>query len=229
MTTTDPKPVPNPTWSSDDGSVRLYRGDCVEVMQRLPDSFVDAIITDPPYGVGIDYGASYVDTRTALQTLADRWLPEARRLAPIVAFTPGKGNERLYPEPTWELGWARRYGGGMCRWGFQCYHPIMVYGKCPYLAHSLGGRPDTFFPGSLRAFVPKNAHPCAKPLPVMEWLVQRVDPFGSALIMDPFMGSGTTGVACVNLGRKFVGIELSPDYFNLAKANITAALNRRTP
>ena len=197
------------------GDCTLYRADCLEVLRSLPDGSVDAVVTDPPYGVGLKY-ASFEDTRENVAAMAHQWVTECRRVAKIVAFTPGKGNEWLYPEPTWQLGWASKSGQGMCRWGFQCYHPILVYGKCPYLARGLGGRPDTLFLNTSKASVPKTVHPCAKPIEVMLWLLDRVDPTGIAAILDPFMGSGTTGVACVRTGRKFIGIEIDKGYFDIA-------------
>lgn len=206
-------------------SYEVIHGDCLDALRALPDNSVDAVVTDPPYGVGVQY-RSFYDTRDAVRELASKWLPEALRVAKIVAFTPGKGNERLYPEPTWQLGWAVSSGSGRCKWGFQCYHPIMVYGKCPYLAKGLGGRPDTLFLNTAKASVGKDKHPCAKPIEVMRWLINRVDPTGKAIILDPFAGSGTTGVACVETGRSFIGIEMDAGYVEIARARIAEA-NRR--
>ena len=58
---------------------------------------------------------------------------------------------------------------------------------------------------------------------VMDWLINRVDPTGAATILDPFTGSGTTGVACINAGRKFIGIEIDPHYCDIAIKRIQAA------
>ena len=90
-------------------SYEVIHGDCLDALRALPDASVDAVVTDPPYGVGLKY-KSFDDTREAIAALARQWLPEARRVAKIVAFTPGKGNEWLYPEPTWQLGWAMKTG-----------------------------------------------------------------------------------------------------------------------
>jgi site-specific DNA-methyltransferase (adenine-specific) len=202
---------------------QVITGDCLEVLKQLPDGCVDAVVTDPPYGVGLKY-RSFHDTREAVAEMAKVWVPEARRIAPIVAFTPGKGNEWLYPEPTWQLGWASKSGAGMCRWGFQCYHPILVYGKCPYLARGMGGRPDTLFLNTAKPSVGKDQHPCAKPLDVMLWVLNRIDPTGRARILDPFCGSGTTGVACRLTGRPFIGVESDPTYADIARRRIAEAV-----
>ncbi len=72
------------------------------------------------------------------------------------------------------------------------------------------------------AIADKNDHPCPKPLSWMEWLCDRASLPGDT-IADPFMGSGTTGVACANLERKFIGIEIEPKYFDIACERIEAA------
>lgn len=68
-------------------------------------------------------------------------------------------------------------------------------------------------------------HPTTKPLELMEWCIQQL-PHESSVVLDPFMGSGTTGVACVKLGRKFVGIEIEPKYFDIACKRISSALKQ---
>lgn len=201
-------------WTTEDGSVRLLLGDCLEILPQI--GKVDAVVTDPPYGLQIEY-EGFEDTQSAVSALAEKWLPACIALAGVVAFSPGKLNEWLYPRPSWVLGWASKSGQGGTPWGFPCYWPILVYGKDPYLSNGLGRRPDTFFIDTVAK--EKIDHPCPKPTEVMEWLVERVDPF-AGVILDPFMGSGTTGVACIRLNRRFVGIEKEPKYFEIAKKRI---------
>lgn len=207
-------------WTTDDGSIRLLLGDCLEILPGL--GKVDCVVTDPPYGLDIEY-EGFSDTQGAVAELAKKWLPMCIEKAPIVAFSPGKLNEWLYPRPSWVLGWASKSGQGGTPWGFPCYWPILVYGKDPYLANGLGRRPDTLF---LDTATRENIdHPCPKPAEVMEWLVERVDIF-RGVILDPFMGSGTTGVACIRLGRRFIGIEKEPKYFEIAKHRIRDELDK---
>ena len=109
----------------------------------------------------------------------------------------------------------------MGRWGFSCSQPILFYGKDPYLEHGQGSRANSLgqtYPNDANA----TGHPCAKPLPQMMWLVNRAS-WRDEIVLDPFMGSGTTGVACANLGRKFIGIEIEPKYFDIACERIEAA------
>ena len=104
-------------------------------------------------------------------------------------------------------------------WGFKNLTPILLYGKHPAL--NKGARPTVL---SSNAAAEKNGHPCPKPLEWMLWLVELVTLLGETVI-DPFMGSGTTGVACWRKGRKFIGIERDEKYFDIARQRIEAALN----
>lgn len=67
-----------------------------------------------------------------------------------------------------------------------------------------------------------NLHPTVKPVALMEYLVKLVTPI-DGVVLDPFMGSGTTGIACCNLNRKFIGIEMQEDYFNISSKRIEEA------
>ena len=199
------------------GNAELWHGDCREVLPLLPR--FDAVVTDPPYGLDIAY-ASFDDTEAAVADLAKQWLPLCLERAEVTAFSPGKRNEWLYPRPTWVLGWASKSGQGGTPWGFPCYWPILVYGADPFLKRGKGRQPDTFFPSVLE--VDDNGHPCPKPLNVMVWLIDRVCRFGDT-VLDPFMGSGTTGVACAQLGKAFTGIERERKYFDIACERISRA------
>ncbi len=201
------------------GDATLYLGDCLDILPTL--GKVDAVVTDPPYGLDIAY-ESFGDTEEAVIALAQKWLPICRSLADIVAFTPGKVNEWLYPRPSWVLAWCSPTGQGGTSWGFPCHWPILVYGKDPYLATGKGRRPDAYFPQKIE-IDKETGHPCPKPTNVMRWLIVRIDPTGAASILDPFMGSGTTGVACAKLGRKFIGIEIEEKYFDIACKRIEDA------
>lgn len=73
---------------------------------------------------------------------------------------------------------------------------------------------------------PRGDHPTQKPIGVMIWVLQQLQPTAHT-ILDPFMGSGTTGVACARLGRKFIGIELEPKYFDIACRRIEEAQRQK--
>jgi len=200
----------------------LIHADCIKVLRNMPDKSVDCIITDPPYGVGIDYGDTYEDTRDNLDLLVREALPEMRRVARRVALTCGTRNIQLYPQPTWVLAWL--YFGNNCSpWGFNCWQPILVYGADPDLRLRMR-RTDTIRCYDRARTPPEpNSHPCPKSLNFMRKLANRVAPSPADTILDPFMGSGTTGVVAIQLGHKFIGIEINGDYMGVAKRRIAQA------
>ena len=206
------------------GEHRLICGDCTDraVVERvMGGEKADITLTDPPYGLGEkkesgknDY-QQYNDTRENLIILAEKWLPIARSISKAVFFFPGVTNAWIYPESDWVMCWF--YAGGQLRspWGVNCWQPILCYGKDPSLAGGHGGRPD-----AVEMNVPANAndidHPCPKPLTLWEWLVNRLSFNNGEVVYDPFLGSGTTLIACERLGRKCRAIEISPAYCSVA-------------
>ena len=150
-------------------------------------------------------------------------MPEILRVSKRVALTCATRQISWYPESTWILNWFNKAGTGMNPWGFTCWQPILVYGKDPYLENSKGSRPDYIEHSEAS---PKNGHPCPKPLAWATWLVSRAAMSGGT-VLDPFMGSGTTDVACARLARKFWGIEIEPKYFDIACKRIELAYKQR--
>jgi site-specific DNA-methyltransferase (adenine-specific) len=197
----------------------LILGNCIDVMRSMPDKSVDCIVTDMPYGIGVDFG-EYRDNVENLEALIDEALPEMRRVAQRVVITPGVRNLFLYPEPTWTLGWF--FGGG-CRgrWGFNHWQPVLAYGVDPL--HRLKMMHTDVIRANNAALEDRSEHPCPKPLPFVRKLINRVAPSSADVILDPFMGSGTTGVAAIQLGHKFIGIEMNGDYLAIAKRRIAQA------
>lgn len=209
------------TWASTDGSVRLYLGDSLDVVQHLES--VDAVVTDPPYGV------DFVGKRTVHSRVATGgYISGDNELGPAVVAQclakvergvvfPGLRLMFDYPRPYEVGGVFCPSGAGLCRWGFTVFHPILFYGKgLPHTRQS---------PAGFQSFATaeENGHPCPKPVEWMDWSVEKCTNSNQTVI-DPFMGSGTTGVACVRKGRKFIGIEREPEYFEIAKTRIQEAM-----
>ncbi len=191
------------------GNATLYLGDCLEILPTLTLGKVDAVVTDPPYGVGY---ATWDDSAPK------EWLPIARILAPSVYVTTGIKNTFDWPRPNWiacysfPKGQKRSVGGGFNAWA-----PVLIYGKNDLPLDHKQFRP-----------VPSDkveGHECAKPLEPIKWLVRTATALGYT-ILDPFMGSGTTGVACAKLGRKFIGIEIEERYFQIACDRIQKAYDQ---
>jgi len=219
------------------GDCRLILGDCLDILPTL--GKVDAVVTDPPYGIGLtkkssdyrdskffDNGESlrasrtYDDAPDKIRGLIQSVMPLILSLAERAVIFSGPAMLWAYPEPQSVGSVFTMAGAGRTAWGFQCTHPVLFYGKDPYLQDGKGGRPNSFKDDQPNR---ENIdHPCPKPVAWMRWAIQRGTRVGET-ILDPFMGSGTTGVACAKLGRKFIGIEIDPGYFDIACQRIEKA------
>ena len=204
------------------GDCTLYLGDCLEILPTL--GKVDAVVTDPPYGLGNsdtsknDY-ASYSDDETKTVALVKNMLLAV--ISDRIVMTPGQKLMFRYTEPDAIGAFFYPAGTGSCSWGFVGWQPIFYYGKDPLLADGKGRAMNSF---ASTEQAEKNGHPCPKPIRSWQKLINRTTR-NTETILDPFMGSGTTGVACVKLGRKFIGIEIEPKYFDIACERIQKAYN----
>ena len=178
----------------------------------------DVCLTDPPYGIGDTKSdknnySGYDDSKVNLEKLIGAFLPLAQEVAPVVVLTPGNGNHRLYPNPTWTMAWFTPAGVGSGPWGFCCWQPILCYGKDPKLAKAKGRHPDAIVHTETAG---DFGHPCAKPINFWGWLMDRVSESGG-LIYDPFAGSGTTLIAAEQTGRTAHLCEIDPHYCDVIK------------
>ena len=209
-------------WQTERGQVwevgrhRLMCGDATSETahsQLIGMATIDLVLTDPPYGVGVDYG-DFADTESNVQKLIDDFMPLVLR-HPVVLLIPGQYNLWDYPKPRWVLSWNIPAGGGLNPWGFTTWHAVLAYGKDPYLARSLGSRPD-----GITMMATRNqsveGHPVIKPLDVWAWFLERGSPARDERVLDPFLGSGTTMVAAEQLGRICYGMEIEPKYVAVA-------------
>ena len=188
---------------------QVITGDCLEVMRGMDAGSVDAVITDPPYG--LDFRGEDWDA------FIPQWLGEARRIAPIVIFTTAPTTMWDYPRPDWVNCWYREASNSRTSaGGFNHWSPVLVYGKVKFPVDSIKLH-------AIQHAYPKGfLHPSPKPKALLTWLVDKATRPGD-LILDPFCGSGTTGVACVQTGRRFIGIEIDPGYADIARARIAKA------
>ena len=189
-------------------SVRLVCGDCREVLPTLGP--VDAVVTDPPYGCNkADW-----DTEFATGWYA---LAKADRVVTITGSVGVRDVINLVGDEFIDVIAARNLNG-MTRGplGFGNWLSAVVSRGKPRQGTNA-------FDFSVIENMPD--HPSPKPYLYMKKLVERVTDFGET-ILDPFMGSGTTGVAEVKLGRRFIGIEIEPKYFDIACRRISEALKQ---
>ena len=108
--------------------IELLQGDCLAVMAGMDAGSVDAVVTDPPYGLNYPY-ASYNDTRGNLRALIDASMPHVLRVGPRAIILPGITQINLYPDPTWIGCVAWNTTGSFGKYGFTQWMPILLYGK----------------------------------------------------------------------------------------------------
>jgi DNA modification methylase len=212
------------------GNAVLYLADCNDVAPLLEP--VDCLITDPPYGLGSLSGTiskqrnknsydSYEDTE---DNLIKNVIPAIVKMLELSngrgLITPGGKCLQLYPRARAIGGFYQPASVGMCGWGFAGFNPVLFYGKDPR-----DGKGQTSTSTVLTEKASNNEHPCAKPIGAMRWMVNKGSLEGET-VLDPFMGSGTTGVACVELGRNFIGIEKDQKYFEIACQRIEHAYSQ---
>ncbi len=203
------------------GDCTLYLGDCMEVMPTL--GKVDAVVTDPPYGLGQPSGTMQKDRKNKRDYAShcDTYDNLIKNVIPAVCMaltksngrgilTPGAKHAWDYPKPQALGVFYQPASVGMCVWGRATQQPILFYGRDPRIGLTI--QPTGMV---LTERASNDLHPCAKPIKAWTWVVKRAS-INNEIVLDPFMGSGTTGVACVKLGRRFIGIELDEDYFNIA-------------
>ena len=185
--------------------VELYLGDCLGYMRGMEAGSVDAVITDPPY---LDGDFSYM-------------LPDIERVSRRLVLTPGKlesFNWIAREKPFWEYCWrmnSKSLGGAACL--HIGWEPILAYHRP---LRPVGNDVLSFTQKTYKSM--KGIHKWPKPLELFTKLIAHWSNEGDT-IFDPFMGSGTTGVAAVQLGRNFIGCEISEEYFKIAKKRIEAA------
>lgn len=205
--------------------VTIYHGDCREVMASLGDHTADLVLTDPPYGIGLDYGESFDDTPEYLREVIADALPQMWRVAPATLLTCGPLNIHLYPEPRWVMAWFIPGGASSSTWGFSTWQPVLAYGDDPYLRLGLGRRADSIIRSNQGARVAVERelydHPCPKPLPAWKQLMVRGSAREGDLVLDPFMGSGTTLMAAKDLGRRAIGIDVEERFCEAAATRLS--------
>lgn len=188
----------------------LHNGDGIQFMRSLQSQSIGAIITDPPYGLDFQ-GESW-------DSFIPEWITEARRVAKIVAFTTAPTTQWDYPRPDWVSCWYREAAQSRTIYGsFNHWSPILIYGGKPTFTV------DSIKLHAIKHNSPDVDHPSPKPLTLMRWLVLSMSAEGET-VLDPFMGSGSTGVACVELDREFIGVELKAEYLAIAKSRISSAV-----
>ena len=196
----------------------IIEGDCIEVMKQFKDKEFDLCLTDPPYNVKKDYGP-LVDTNKSyndyLQFSKD-WFKEARRISKGVLFTPGPQNEKMWcteiEYPKWKIVWYKTNKFAPHKnkiGGFIKYEHVFAYDdvKVSYDVFAIPIK-----------ITPNVTNPTVKTLRFIKTLLRKTRNIQT--VIDPMCGSGTTLVACKELGIDCIGIEINPIYVEEIKQRL---------
>jgi DNA modification methylase len=203
----------------------VIQGDCLEVMAGMEAGSVDAVVTDPPYGIGEAAGKN--KSRDRLAKARDygnhAWDDDRPGREYFDMMREASGNQVIFggnyfadmlpPSSAWIV-WDKDNSGDFadCELAWTSYKRAVRKVKWTWngMIQQAGIPKD------------KREHPTQKPVGVMRWIIENYTNPGDT-ILDPFCGSGTTGVACIETGRNFIGIELNPDYCEIARRRIDDA------
>ena len=201
------------------GDARLILGDCREILPTL--GRFDAVVTDPPYGIRADEAASKNKGRWGWKdygaTEWDRLRPPREIFDALRSCSNDQiiwgGNyftDYLPPSMQW-LAWDK----GQSEFSLADF-------EMAWTSQNKAAR-RIFYPRA-KALQDGKEHPTQKPVEVMVWCLQQIP--RAQTILDPYMGSGTTGCACITSDRKFTGIEISENYFDIARRRIEQAFKQ---
>ena len=219
--------------------------DCLEGLKALPDKSVDLVVTDPPYGIGIkSHGASKGGQGAKLNPWADicnaslwysAWLRECQRVI--------KDDGAVWSFINWRYFTTLQKAGLDIGWSIES---LLIWDKCwigpggtkglrpSYEQVALFAGPDfkignrglsdiqRFKWGSYKP----TGHPAEKPLDLIRWIIQTSGKKDGAVILDPFMGSGTTAAAAIAEGCNYIGFEMDPSWKEKADTRATKALDQ---
>lgn len=202
--------------------IEIYYGDCREILPTL--GMVDAVVTDPPYGINEndkkiasrgklvapkDYGSVSWDKKP----IDAETVSMLRAASKHQIIFGGNYFEGLGPTACW-LVWDKMNGDN----DFADYE--LAWTNLKKAVRKI----EWLWNGMIRKGSEVREHPTQKPIGVMVWSIEHL-PKDVLTVCDPFMGSGTTGIACVKLGKKFIGIEADERYFDIARKRISAAVS----
>lgn len=218
-------------------SVKLMQGDCLDRMKEIEAGSVDMVLTDPPYGM------DFQSNRRTVMNKFDK-IKNDKELSWLDAFVDEchrvmSENSAIYIFCSWHkldqfkvsierrfklknmIVWVKNnHGSGDLKGGYAPKHEIIFYASKGRVLNRGKRMPDVIYADKIAS---KNlVHPTEKNISMLEVFVNQHSDQGRT-ILDPFMGSGTTGLACVNTGRNFIGIELDDNYYSIAKNRIQEA------
>ena len=231
--------------------MKLILGDCLDEMKRMPDKSVDLVLTDPPYGTTACKWDSVIPIEPMWEQL--KRIIKSNGAIALFGSEPFSSTLRMSNIKNYKYDWIwhKRTSANVALAKYQplktheiisifnkTYYPIMRKGKMRMKGGKVSGgeangslkplyyKSDTYYPTSvLDIKSERGLHPTQKPVALMEYLIKTYTNEGET-VLDFTMGSGTTGVACVNTNRDFIGIELNEEYYKIAEKRIFQTTER---
>lgn len=208
---------------------KIYCEDCLEGLKKLPDNSIDLVLTDPPYGINIakkgnvggeklakvkDYGKSNWDDKIPEKEIFD----EIFRISKNQIIFGGNYFLEHLKNTSCFIVWDKNNTGNFAdcelAWtSFKTSTRLFKYTWNGMLQGDMKNKEQRF-------------HPTQKPLPLMKWILQNYSKEND-IVLDPFMGSGTTAVACKELDRNFIGFEISQEYCDVAYKRLNKVNNKK--
>lgn len=209
--------------------MKLHNADCLEVLPEIPDKSVDLIVTDPPYFLGMTHNGkkgTFYDLaicRPFYDRLAEEYARVLKPTGEFYIFTDWRGYAFYYPIFSGALPvknlivWDKIAGAG----NFYTYaHEFIIYGTmCTKNKKGTNVWRERAFSSGAKKTNGEKVHPTQKPVELIEKIITNSSDPGDT-VLDTFMGSGTTGVACIRTGRHFIGHEIDKKYFDIAQQRI---------
>lgn len=203
-------------------TVTLYRGDCLKMLDRF--AGVDAVLTDPPYGISaqtnytrLASGRCHNNDFNPVRNDSQPFDPSPWLQFPKVVLWGANFYSDKLPGGGW-LVWCKKADKELGKFLGDCEVAWAKPSKAVYLyRHGWNGHNRESERGCV------TLHPTQKPVALMRWCIERLKLKPGSTILDPYAGSGPVGVAAVQLGFSYIGVEIDPAYFKIAKARIKAA------
>ncbi len=207
------------------GNATLYLGDCLYVMAQFKNKELDAVVTDPPYGkkeAGKDRRGKSERARNCHFFANKGWDKAAPKPKYFIQIKRIAEYQIIFGGIHFNLGetscylvWDKVNSGGFA----DCE---LAWTNLKQVVRLIRYRWNGMIQENMKDRVVR-VHPTQKPVKVMEWCIEQIKLKPDSTIIDPFMGSGTTGIACHRLGHKFIGVEQDEEYFDIACKRIERA------
>lgn len=218
--------------------IELHNDDCMNILPTIESGSIDCLVSDPPYGM--NFKSNRAKDGPRYKNISNDEIPFIDWLKPCFDLLKDGGGlisfcnwntSHIWREEIEKVGftiksqviWNRmHHGSGDLTGAFAPMHDVIWYASKGRRIFK-NSRPKSVLSHKRPSPNQDHGHPTCKPVPLMEELIRSIYDGTDGIILDPFLGSGSTGVAAVNLNRKFIGIEMHKPYFDTAKKRISAS------